>query len=244
VLALAAAVGVWARQQLLDTDRWVQTSDDLLREPEIRDELARYLAVQLAGPYRSQVEQAARRALDAPAVEAVWRTTNRAAHARFVALVHSDRESDLEIELRPVLVALGRTVGWPTALLPAGAGRLRVLRADQLDKARDAAEVLDTIAWWSVLLAALAIAAALLLGGTRVLVTLGIGLGVVALLLIGLRELGGTVVADEVGRRGGAEEAASAAWAVGTSLLREIAIGVGVAGAAALTFGLVARARA
>jgi hypothetical protein len=246
VLALVAAVGMWAREQLLDTDRWVQTSDDLLREPAIRDELARYVADRVARgtPYRDRAEQAARRLLTSPPVEAVWRDTNRAAHARFVMLIRDDRDADVFLELRPLLVQLGRQIGLPTALLPATAGQVRVLRADQLDTARTGAETLETAAWWSLALAVAALAAALLLGGTRVLVTMGIGLGLVALLLVALRELGGSFVAGEVARRGGGEDAAGAAWSVGTSLLGEIAIGLAIAGALSAAFGLVARARA
>ena len=245
VLAVAAAVGVWAREQLLNTDRWVQTSDDLLREAAIRDELASYLATQLARgtPYRARVESVARRALASPALEPAWQATNRAAHSQFVALVRSKREAELDLDLRPLLVALGRQVGLPTALLPPDAGRVRVLRPAQLDKAREGADVLETVAWWSVVLTAAALAAALLLGGTRVLLTAGIGLALAALLVLGLREVGGGIVAGEVAQRGGAEDAARAAWSVGTSLLEQIAIGMAIAGAVSAAIGLAARAR-
>jgi hypothetical protein len=246
VLAVVAGVGVWARQQLLDTGRWVQTSDDLLREPAIRDELARYLAGQLppASGLRNQAEAFAKRTLGLPAIESLWRTTNRATHAHFVALVRSEHDAELILDLRPLLVRLARQAGLPEIMIPPDAGRVRVLRPDQLDTARDAADVLDSAALWSVVLTVAAFLAALALGGTRVLTTAGVGLVLAGLLLLGFRALAGALVAGEIAQRGGAEEAARAAWSVGTSLLEQIAIGMAVAGAAAAVGGLLARPRA
>jgi hypothetical protein len=104
--------------------------------------------------------------------------------------------------------------------------------------------VLDRVAIWSVALTAAAFLTALLLGGTRVLTTAGVGLVLASLALLGFRALAGSFVTDEIARRGAAEDAAQAAWSVGTSLLEEIAIGLALAGGAATVGGLLARPRA
>ncbi|MEA2451153.1 MAG: hypothetical protein QOG63_3085 [Thermoleophilaceae bacterium] len=243
---LVAAVGVWARRQLLDTDRWVRTSDDLLREPAIRDELASYLAGQLAGTsgLRAPAERLARQALGSPTFESLWRTTSRATHAHFVALVRSERHAELTLDLRPLLVRLAEQAGLPPSLLPPDSGRVRVLRPDQLDAVRDGADVLDAVARWSVALTAATFSAAFALGRTRMLTTAGVGLQLVGLLLLAGRSLAGAAIADELARRGRAEEAAQATWSIATSRLKEIATGLALTGAASAAIGLAAKARA
>jgi hypothetical protein len=63
------------------------------------------------------------------------------------------------------------------------------------------------------------------------------------MVVLALRELGGTIVAGEVAERGGAEAAAEASWSIATSLLRDIGIALGVTGAAAALTGLLLRRR-
>jgi hypothetical protein len=247
LLALVATFGVWAQRQLLETDRWVETSDELLREPAVRNELATYLAAQIAGgtPYRAQVERAAGRALGSRQSEEIWRDVSRMAHRQFVAAIRDDRAGGtVVLELRPLAVSLARQVGLPGTLLPASTGRLTVLRPQQLDTAREVAEVLETVAWWSVVLCLGAFAGGLWLGrGGRmgVLAVGGGGLVLVGLAVLGIREVAGVVVADELAQRGAAEPAVEATWSVATSLLQELATGVLAAGAAALVLGLVGR---
>jgi hypothetical protein len=142
------------------------------------------------------------------------------------------------------VVALAQRAGLPPSLLPRDSGRLRVLRRDQLDTARSVTDALETLAWWSVVLTVAAFAAALAIARGRragVLALAGVGLVVVGLLILGLRELAGAIVADEVADRGGAEAAAEASWSIATSLLRDIGFAVAGAGAIAAVMGLVAR---
>jgi hypothetical protein len=247
-LAFVAAFGAWAERQLLDTEQWVQTSDELLRDEAVRDETAAYLATQVVGRsgLRPQAERLARSALESPSFERLWEETSRRTHTRFVELVRDDggTAGELVLDLHPLVVALAQRAGVPPSLVPRDSGRLRVLRRDQVDTARGVVEVLETVALWSLVLAVGAFAAALALARGRragVLAGAGAGLVVVGLLVLAVRELGGTIVADEVAERGGAEAAAEASWSIATSLLRDVGIAVAATGAVAALVGLLSR---
>jgi hypothetical protein len=248
LVGLAASLGVWAKRQLLDTDQWVRTSDELLRDEAVRDETAAYLAAQVVGRsgLREQAERLARSALASPSFEALWRETSRRTHVRFVALVRDEQgpASDLVLDLHPLVVALAQRAGLPASLLPRDSGRLLVLRRDQLETARSVTDALETLAWWSVVLTAAAFAAALAIARGRragVLASAGVGLVLVGLVMLVLRKLGGPIVGREVAARSGSEAAAEASWSIGTSLLRDIALGVVGVGAVAGLAGVVAR---
>ena len=112
LLALLAIVAIWVSRQALETDQWVDTSSQLLEDPEVQavvagylvDELAAHVDVEdelravlppraqpLAGPaagaLRRGAEDLARRALDRPRVQAAWEAANRRAHAQLVDVV-------------------------------------------------------------------------------------------------------------------------------------------------------------
>ncbi len=115
LLAVVAAVTVWARSQALDTDEWVDLSSDLLAEPEVQESLAEHLvdklytelnvaeeveaglpddfggvASLLAGALRGPATDTAERVLASDAVATVWEQANRTTHATFVALVRDE----------------------------------------------------------------------------------------------------------------------------------------------------------
>lgn len=116
--ALIAFVGsftVWAKRQMLDTDRWVQTSSELLQEPDVQvalatrlsDQLAAQGSVQaslearlpdsldaLAAPLAGIVNQAAYtvalRLVQSPTVQGIWEEINRRAHQTLVAVLRGE----------------------------------------------------------------------------------------------------------------------------------------------------------
>src|ERR1700712_5315789 len=115
LVAIVAARGAWADRQLLDTDAWVDTSGQLLRDPAIQAATAAYLADQvvdtpqvaaqvrdalpprlapLAGPLTAGAgelaERTVKRVISSGAFGTVWDATNRRAHDQLVAVIDGD----------------------------------------------------------------------------------------------------------------------------------------------------------
>ena len=119
LIAIGAATNTWLNRQLLDTDNWVEVSDDLLTNEEVRAALSVYLVNELfsyvdvseqvqdrlpdqlqvlAGPISAALRQPAIDAVDrvlaSPQVQEVWREANRVAHTALVNILKGDtRES-------------------------------------------------------------------------------------------------------------------------------------------------------
>ena len=119
LIAIGAATNTWLNRQLLDTDNWVEVSDDLLTNDEVRGALSIYLVNELftyvdvseqvqdrlpdqlqvlAGPISAALRQPAIDAVDrvlaSPQVQEVWREANRVAHTALVNILKGDtRES-------------------------------------------------------------------------------------------------------------------------------------------------------
>lgn len=118
LILLAVLIGTlsvfatWAREQLLNTDQWVQTSTELLEQEVISDEIANYLVDELyanvnvsqeigdrlppelqplapaaAAAVRQGLDRISTRALQNPRTQEAWAGANRVAHERLVAIV-------------------------------------------------------------------------------------------------------------------------------------------------------------
>ncbi|WP_320781517.1 hypothetical protein [Streptomyces sp. CRN 30] len=119
--AVGAVIGVWAARTVFDTDRWVATVGPLPADPAVNAALSSYLTEELFG--RLDVEQRLSKALPdrasfiaAPVTDAVhdhlrdaigrllgteefqdlWRSVNRSAHARIVAVLE-DRAENVDV---------------------------------------------------------------------------------------------------------------------------------------------------
>lgn len=102
----------WAREQLLNTDQWVETSTELLENKAINDEIANYLVDELyanvdvsqqlsdrlppelqplapaaAAAVRQGLDRISTRALQNPKVQTLWSDANRVSHEQFVAII-------------------------------------------------------------------------------------------------------------------------------------------------------------
>jgi hypothetical protein len=116
--ALIAFVGsftIWVKRQMLDTDRWVETSTELLQDEDVQVALATRLSDQLAAsgsiqasledrlpssldalaaPLAGVVNQAAYsvalRMLSSPDVQNLWAEVNRRAHSTLVAVLKGE----------------------------------------------------------------------------------------------------------------------------------------------------------
>jgi hypothetical protein len=140
LVAVVAALGAWADRQLLDTDEWVSTSGELLRDPAIQSATAAYLSDQLvdtpevtaklreglpprlaplAGPLTAGVgelaDRTAKRVIASGAFGKVWDETNRRAHNQLLAVINGDNgvltSRGVILDLRPELGVLAERIG-------------------------------------------------------------------------------------------------------------------------------------
>jgi len=126
---------VWVKRQALDTDAWVDTSNQLLQNDEVRQALSVYIVDQLyanadpeevleerlptnlqglAGPIAGALRQPAvegvDRFLQRPRVQSLWEDVNRVAHQELIAVLENYQGADGSIAvpaaLRPYMEGL------------------------------------------------------------------------------------------------------------------------------------------
>jgi hypothetical protein len=113
LIAFVAIFSIWVNRQALNTDNWVNTSEQLLQNEEVQTRLSNYLADQLfenvevqaeleatfpprlaplagpaAGALHQLAPQVAQRALSTPQFEGLWSGANRRAHERLLEIVN------------------------------------------------------------------------------------------------------------------------------------------------------------
>ena len=254
LVAIVAALGAWADRQLLDTDEWVTTSGELLRDPAIQDATAAYLADQLvdgpevtarlqeglpprlaplAGPLTAGVgelaDRTAKRVIASGAFGKVWDETNRRAHEQLLAVINDDdgvlASRGVILDLRPELGVLAERIGVAPGQT-GDQGRVRILRGDTLESVQSAVKLLRDIRWGSLALLVLLLVAGVAFARDR---ARGVGGAGAALILAGLailvvRRVAGAYVVDQVTAHGAGQPAAEATWRIATSLLADIAV--------------------
>ncbi len=105
LILLVGSLTVWVKRQALDTDKWVDTSTQLLEDDEVRQALSLYivdklyatvdvearleqrlpenldgLAAPIAGALREPAQRAVDDFLQRPRIQALWEDVNRVAH--------------------------------------------------------------------------------------------------------------------------------------------------------------------
>jgi hypothetical protein len=110
-----ALTSLWVKRQVLDTDRWVDTSGKLLEDDDIREAVSIYLTDQLfasgeiqtevanalpdrfkplagaaAGALQSLTQRVAEELLARPRVQDLWEEANRSAQEQLVALIKDE----------------------------------------------------------------------------------------------------------------------------------------------------------
>ena len=196
------------------------------------------LAAPATGFLRQSANAAALQMLERPAVQRYWREANRVAHQRLVAILDGEPEGVTSIEdgavvldLRPLVAQLGLRVGLRVDL-PPDAGRITVLRSDQLTAAQDGVMLIRKLSVALAVLALLLLALAVYLGrGFRreVLRATALSLVGVGVLLLALRRVAGDAVIDSI-TSPATRDAGVTTWLVATGLLHDVAIGLIVYG--------------
>lgn len=115
LVTFLAIFSVWVNRQALNTDNWVDTSEKLLQNEEVKSQLSNYLADQLfasvdvqaelektfpprlaplagpaAGALNQLAPQVAERALETSRAESLWSAANRGAHETLLKILNDE----------------------------------------------------------------------------------------------------------------------------------------------------------
>lgn len=208
VVLSASMVAGWAREQLLDEDRWTALSVQVIADPAVQELLAERLADAIVaipavqqtvrgsplpgllqgaalGALERRAEQTALLALQQASLDEPWASANRAAHAQVLRWLAGDDvrrdQGQLVLDARPALQQLARDLGLPAGLLAAApATSLAIADADRYDELRATVRGLDLAASWGLPLAAALLIAAVLTARRRPLGLLAAGVAIIA----------------------------------------------------------------
>jgi hypothetical protein len=191
------------------------------------------LAPVLAGLARSGAYRAAQAALERPRVQQAWVQTTTATQRQLVQLL-DDKSKFVQTEngvvvldLRPIMIQIGDQVaiiGRVAEKLPDSAGKVAIVKSDQLDTAQTITRILRAVAdWmWVVALAVAALAVWLARGRRRLeLRALAIGVLIVGLLMLTVRRAGGSYLVDHLTKDESVKPAAHDAWLILTQTLAD-----------------------
>lgn len=191
------------------------------------------LAAPAAGLVRQAAVPAAETLLERPRVQQLWESANRVTHNELVAILRGNEDGavttttggDVVLDLGPLVERLGQELGLRVALEQT-TGEIVIAESEQLSEAQDAVAVIDTLSVLALIaVIALLVVAVYLAAGFRREVLRGIGAGLVGvgvLLLVVLRLVGDALIeefTDAITRPAGIR-----VWAIGTELLRDIAM--------------------
>jgi hypothetical protein len=215
--------------------------DQLYANVDVEAELQKRLPKnfqQLSGPastgLRALAVQGATTVLGTSRFQQLWQDANRTAHRTLINVIEnkgkvvSTEGGEVDLRLRPLIIQVSNQLGLGknlAARLPPDVGNLRILRSDQLGLAQTIARLIRGLALISSLLGLAAFALAIYLSrGYRWITMLGVGIGLilVGVVVLILREVAGNVVVDQLATAS-ARPAGDAAWSIGTSLLASIA---------------------
>jgi hypothetical protein len=193
------------------------------------------LAAAAAGGINQLTPRIAERALESPKLQALWATANRLAHERLLEVLEgggstvSTENGEVTLDLKPLVSQIGSELGVGAGLaekLPADAGKLTILKSDQLEAAQKGANLVRELPIFLTLLALILFAVAIWIAGParrRALRSVGFGFIIAGLLVLILRKLGGNVLVDSVVANPTAKPAFHAVWDIATSLLATVA---------------------
>jgi hypothetical protein len=195
----------------------------------------------IAGGLRSLATEGAKRALAAGRVQELWRAANRAADQTFVTIVEGGKgpvgvqRGEVTLDLASIVADITTRLGLPnvSSKLPPSAGKLKVLKSDQIQVVQEAGNALKGLALALSIIVPLlyALAVALARGfRRRALMLVGIGLVSAGIVVFLIRSVVVTQVTDSLVKTESVKPAAHAVLSIATSMLAEIAGAVIVVG--------------
>jgi hypothetical protein len=229
-----------------------QIYDNVDVEKAFEDKLpgeTKQLAGPLSGGLRSVAPQGVEELLETSTAQELWRDANRAAHEQLLAVLEDKQEAvstengEVSLNLADLVTNVTDQLGIGADLaqgLPPDAGKVTILRSDQLKTAQNIAVAIKGLALILSLLTFAAFGLAIYLSREGRWVTVlfcGIGLIAAAFAVIVARSIAEGVVADQLVRDESVRPAAEATWSIATSLMTSIATTVIVIG---ILFGIAA----
>jgi hypothetical protein len=193
------------------------------------------LAAAAAGGINQLTPRIAERALESPKLQGLWATANRLAHERLLEVLDgggstvSTENGEVTLDLKPLVSQIGSELGVGAGLaekLPADAGKLTILKSDQLEAAQKGANLVRELPIFLTLLALILFAVAIWIAGParrRTLRSVGFAFIIAGLLVLILRKIGGNLLVDSVVANPTAKPAVHAVWDIATSLLATVA---------------------
>ena len=189
-------LGLWAKRQALDTDNWVETSDQLLENENIRSTLAFFIVDQLydsaavqarlekvlpprlqglAAPAAAGLKEVARRnaprVLGSAAALKAWESANRVAHSTLLDIVDNGvQDRSLSLDLKSLVGEIAAGTGLPANTadkLPPNVANVQIASSEQLDNVRQLLHLFKTIVWLLLGLAVACFAGAIALAADR-----------------------------------------------------------------------------
>jgi hypothetical protein len=189
-------LGLWAKRQALDTDNWVETSDQLLENENIRSTLAFFIVDQLydsaavqarlenvlpprleglAAPAAAGLKEVARRnaprVLGSAAALKAWESANRVAHNTLINIVDKGvQDRTLSLDLKSMVEEIAAGTGLPASAadkLPPDVANVQIASSEQLDNVRQLLHLFKTIVWLLLGLAVACFAGAIALAADR-----------------------------------------------------------------------------
>src|SRR4051794_21998236 len=168
-------VATWANRQVVDTDNWTDTSEQVLANDQVRQSLSNFLVQELfaaapiedsvrqalpprlqplAGPAVAGLREAAQRntprLLGTAAALNAWKHANRAAHKTLIKVLRSERvqNGEVTLDLGGLATQIADSTGLPPSAvdkLPPDVTQLTVLKSDQLDAAQTGFDILENL---------------------------------------------------------------------------------------------------
>lgn len=212
--------------------------DELFASVDVQAEVEQQLPADykgLSGAAAAGLRQASYqivdRALEQPAFQQLFKITLAQTHETLVQVLEgegarvSTESGEVTLDFRAIMqeaadrIGIGRQVA---DKIPEDAGRIVILRADELDTAQDAFQLLKTLAWFLPLLALAAFGLAVWLAGDRRRAVRSTGWVLVAVGIVGLlaANLTRNYVVDALVAREDDRQAANDAWNILTELMR------------------------
>lgn len=194
------------------------------------------LAPTIAGALREPAVRATDAFLARPRVQALWRNSVRRAHEAFINLLNNKHEllvstnGNVVLDLRPLVKQVADRFGLSgerLKQLPPDTGQIVLMKGGQLDTARSTVKVLRVLSFFLLFLVLALFAAAVFLARDRRLrLLMGCGISVLAvgLILLVIRRYAGDYLVNALTNDPEQKGSISAAWAIGTQLLRNVGI--------------------
>ena len=192
----------------------------------------------LAAPLAAGLQGTAVTSVDAllarPRVQKLWKEANRKAHQLFIAVLNGKHGvlvqsgGNVVLDLKPILKQLGQQTGLGSRLegrLPPDAGQIVIMKGNQLGAARKAVKVVRALSYFLFFLVLGLYALAIWIArGRRRKLLLGAGISVLAvgLIILVVRRFAGEYLVNALTTNTDDKHAVTAAWSIGTQLLRNV----------------------